>query len=569
MARSRARRPVAMRSFIGILGRDGSPPDRGTLENLATRIALPGSPRPEIAIDGRCGVAGVSRSGGSSAIAREESVWAVADAIDASDVVLRAWRTWGADCVTHLNGEFAFAIWDAPSEQLFCARDRFGVRPFFYAETGRTFVFSDCLEAVIAHAEVPVDELDDAAVADYLVTGVYEEAQATIFRHVRRLPPAHVLTIDRNGARLRRYWDVPGVAAAARTKTSDAPSRLESALRVAIADRVRFPSAVAFMSGGLDSPTLAVLAREQGTDVVAITSAYRNGHDIEEVFAIEAAESIGIPHRTFVLDAYTPLQVTELGLWTADPGALLTLPASRAVHSLAAQHAPVALHGHPADAVLAFDPAPYLRSLLSDPAALIGALVQYTRVKRRLPYFFIRELAGLRRRIRPEPPPDWLRLPMKIRHLDLDQPLAVRALRSADWSSYFEWAHPLVTGAPIELTYPWADPRVIEAALALEPIPWLIDKHVLREVLRGRVSEGIRRRPKTMFRGTPFVSAPQWPWPEIESAARFIDPERYRAACRAAPSPAGERLRAAALEYWLRELPNRVGKLRSAGSERA
>jgi asparagine synthetase B (glutamine-hydrolysing) len=308
------------------------------------------------------------------------------------------------------------------------------------------------------------------------------------------------------------------------------------------------------MSGGLDSTTLAALAREVAPHVnlLAITSVYRSRiDDVEERYAVEAARSIGIEQRSFVLDDYHPLQSLDEGLWTADPGALLTAAMSRDVHAEAVRHAPIAMHGHPADALFAVDLKAHLKSLGT--LQLVAALIRYTLARRRLPYFFFRrQRAGAGE----APRPRWL----LARGYE---ERAVHPLGSAAWSSYFEWAHPAVTGSPIELVYPWFDERVVEAALALEPVPWLVDKYVVRRLLRGRVSETIRTRRKTYLRGDPWrVTLPVQRSLEIEAAVRFIDPVRFREALRGDRTLSDRALRAVAFEYWLRELPRRVERLR-------
>jgi asparagine synthase (glutamine-hydrolysing) len=433
-------------------------------------------------------------------------------------------------------------------------RDRFGIRPFYYARIDGGVVWSESLEAVLAHPGVDATQLDEAAVADYLIHEVCLDASSTVYAHVRRLPPAHVLRMRGGELAVERYWSFP-----APTRSSDAPARLEAALRASIRDCLTAPSAVVFMSGGLDSTTLATLAREVAPEVklLAATSVYRTRiPDVEERYAIEAARSLGIDIRLFPLDGYDPLQALDDGTWTADPGALLSAPMSRDIHAAAAKHAPVAMHGHPADAVLEPALAPYLRGLGF--FERIAALVRYTLVKRRPPYFFFRDLLGWpRRRVLPAPLPNWLRARPRPRG-EKTSPL-----ESPIWSNYFEWAHPSVTHAPIELVYPWFDVRVVEAALAMPPIPWLVDKHVLRELLRGRISETIRRRKKTFVSGDPWSVALPLSRPlEIEAAARYVDPGRFVAALRDAPALSNMALRAVALEYWLRELPSRVRALR-------
>jgi hypothetical protein len=259
-------------------------------------------------------------------------------------------------------------------------------------------------------------------------------------------------------------------------------------------------------------------------------------HD-EESYAAEAARSIGIAHRTFALDAYHPLHALDAGLWTSDPGALLTASMTRDIYAASAGHGPVALHGHPADGVLYSDLTGHLDDLPL--ARRVTALLRYTFHRRRPPYFYFRR---------------------KRQHAGgHGHPLA-----SPMWSSYFEWAHPLLTRAPIEVTYPWCDARVIEAALALDPIPWLVDKRVLRELLRGRVSERVRLRPKT------FLNADPWRTPlpsderlTIAAASRYVDRDAFLAQCRADGFLADRTLRTVAFEHWLRELPNALARLRA------
>jgi asparagine synthase (glutamine-hydrolysing) len=444
---------------------------------------------------------------------------------------------------------------DGLTDAVIGRRDPFGARPFYYARVDGGVVWSESLEDVLAHPEVDAAQLDEGAVADYLTHGVCFDAASTIYAHVRRLPPAHELRMRGGALSVERYWSLP-----APVRTRDAPAKLEAALRASIRDCLTAPSAVVFMSGGLDSTTLAALAREVAPEVelLAATSVYRSRiRDEEERYAIEAAHSMGIGIRCFPLDDYDPLQALDEGLWTADPGALLSAPMSRDIHAAVAHHAPVAMHGHPADALLEPALTPYLRGLGF--FERIAALVRYTLVKRRPPYFFLRELLGRRTRHRaPVPLPDWLRARPRRRQ-------ETSALESAAWANYFEWAHPSVTRAPIDVVYPWLDVRVVEAALGMPAIPWLIDKHVLRELLRGRISETIRTRQKTFVGSDPWtVALPVRRSLEIEAAARYIDPDRFAAAVRGATVLSNMALRAVALEYWLRELPGRVRVLRGA-----
>jgi asparagine synthase (glutamine-hydrolysing) len=490
-----------MRSFVAMLQIDGARPDASLLHHLGTIISLDGAFAPALEIDAHCGIARIG---------------------DAPQLPLP-------------QTEFSFAIWDAQRRELFGARDRFGARPFYYARTPRAIVCSDSLEAVIAHPDVRVDALDERAVADYLASGVLMDPEATIYANVRRLAPAHTVRCDPDGRiTLDRYWTLP---ARAPRRRRDAAEQLEAALKSAIADRVNAPSAMVFMSGGLDSPLLAALTREvrPNTRLLAGTSVYRMRiADVEEPFADEAARSIGIPIEKFVLDEYPPLQALDEDVWTAEPGPMLTAPMTREIYRAAAKHAPIALHGHPADAVFSIDLTSYLRALPW--RERVSELLRYTVARRRPPYFYFR--------------------PRRPSH-DAD------ALASPIWSSYFEWAHPQSTRAPIDLVYPWCDARVIEAARALEPIPWLVDKQIARELLRGRLSERVRTRRKAWLGGDP------WRAPivdekvlDIEAASAFVDPLQFRKAALADGFLSDRTLRTVVFESWLRKLPRAVARLR-------
>ncbi|HEV7920550.1 MAG TPA: asparagine synthase-related protein, partial [Thermoanaerobaculia bacterium] len=264
------------------------------------------------------------------------------------------------------------------------------------------------------------------------------------------------------------------------------------------------------------------LAREvrPQTKLLASTTVYRSRiPDVEEPFAVEAARSLGIPIDLFPLDDYPPLGALEEGLRTPDPGPLLSAQMTRNLYARVAQHAPVAMHGHPADAILHADIQAYLRGL--PPIRRLGALLQAAWIRRR---------------------PSYLRR---------GEPESAHPLLSPMWSSYFEWTHSSRTGVPLEVVYPWCDVRVVEAAMALEPIPQLVEKQVVRGMLRGRVSDTIRRRRKSFLQGNPWTAPLPPLGVEITEAARYVDAKRFRDQCRAAGYLDDAALRVLALDYWL------------------
>ena len=103
-----------------------------------------------------------------------------------AELILLAYRAWGDDCVRHLLGDFAFAIWDGPRQRLFCARDHFGVKPFYYARAGNCVVFSNTLSCVREHPAVS-DEPNDLTIADFLLFGINQDETTTAYAGIRRL----------------------------------------------------------------------------------------------------------------------------------------------------------------------------------------------------------------------------------------------------------------------------------------------------------------------------------------------------------------------------------------------
>jgi asparagine synthase (glutamine-hydrolysing) len=177
-----------------------------------------------------------------------------------SALILSAYRKWGQDCPAHLLGDFAFAIWDARQQSLFCARDPMGIRPFYYHLAPRLFVFASDVRGVIAHPAVPQD-LDQHSLALHLMDISFVHKERTFFDAVKKLPPAHTLTVRSDGALFQRYWH-PADCPPIRMKGLDAYAEaLRELLQQAVACRLRTPYPVgAHLSGGLDSSTIAVLA---------------------------------------------------------------------------------------------------------------------------------------------------------------------------------------------------------------------------------------------------------------------------------------------------------------------
>src|ERR687885_1885865 len=122
-----------------------------------------------------------------------------------TEVIVAAYEEWGDSCVERFNGMWAFALWDGRRRRLFCSRDRFGVKPFYYRLDGERLAFASEPRAFRADPETRL-EPNPHAVREYLEQAYLDHTEETFFAGIRKLPPAHSLVFDEDGLRLERYW---------------------------------------------------------------------------------------------------------------------------------------------------------------------------------------------------------------------------------------------------------------------------------------------------------------------------------------------------------------------------
>jgi asparagine synthase (glutamine-hydrolysing) len=185
-----------------------------------------------------------------------------------TEVVLKAYREWGEDCVTHFEGMFAFAIWERDSGKTFLARDRLGIKPLYFSLDERRLRFASSLPALVAGGDINTD-IDPRALNFYLSFHAVVPPGDTIIRGVRKMAPATTMTIEADGAiRERRYWQLSfdRNEADENTPFEDWRDGLLDELRHAV--RKRQLAAVdvgVLLSGGIDSSLLVALMAESGT----------------------------------------------------------------------------------------------------------------------------------------------------------------------------------------------------------------------------------------------------------------------------------------------------------------
>ncbi|BBL35894.1 asparagine synthetase [glutamine-hydrolyzing] 1 [Nitrosomonas stercoris] len=177
-----------------------------------------------------------------------------------TEVIVHAWEEWGEQCVTHFNGMFAFAIWDRNQQVLFLARDRLGIKPFYYTWLNNgLFLFASELKALLVHPDFD-RTLDHQAIEDYFAYG-YVPDPKTIFKNTFKLNPGHTLMLrqDQSIASSREYWDIPFQPHDALNE-QEAAEELVTRLRSAVDKRLMSEVPLgAFLSGGVDSSAIVAL----------------------------------------------------------------------------------------------------------------------------------------------------------------------------------------------------------------------------------------------------------------------------------------------------------------------
>ena len=608
-----------MSGIAGVVSRTGAPADAALLGRMSAFLAArapdgggervlgvaglaharlaTGDPHPEppqpLSLDGRHWIVADARVDARAELlgrlraAGEDA----AAAAPSAELILRAYRAWGDACVERLVGDYAFAVWDAPARRLLCARSPFGLKPLLYAEAGDDFVFASAPECVRLHPGVP-GGMDEGWVADFLVHGFPFDEDATLWRGVRALAPAHLLVVEGGRTATRRFWEPPRDGELRLRGPREYAERFVEVLRDAVRDRLPNGDASIFLSGGRDSPTIAALAREvvagggRDTRLHALTAYCETLYpDPEPAFARVVGEALGIPIRFHAVDGYRAFERWE------DPRLRRPQPVAEPLLALVddelremAACSRVLLMGMAGDAVLRESRSRLTRLVREGRAArALGEAAVYAWHHRRLPRPGVRTWLRGAPEWSPAAIPPWISpglagrvgLAERVRAQGAPpnpphplRPEAHAQLASPFWPYLFGLYDPWTTGVPLEVRQPFADTRVVSLLLSIPPAQWYNDKGPIRIGMRGRLPESILRRPKTPAGGDVLATrreahGPGWiggrtVGSEVEP---FVDAARLsRAVGGASAEEPGELwvdLRPLALSLWLRGEPGK------------
>ena len=415
-----------------------------------------------------------------------------------AELILLSYQKWGEDCVKHLLGDFAFAIWDADVKRLFCARDHFGVKPFFFAHVDDSFIFSNSLNAVRLEASVS-DTLNEVAVGDYLLFGLNQHPSSTIFRDIQRVPAAHTLTFSNNSITTRRYWTLEIPNPIRFRDDRDYVERFDELLTTAVADRLRTDRVAISMSGGLDSTSLAAIACDLlDRKVHAVSNVYDALiPDDERRYSTHAADHIGIPITHISADRFTLFEQRE-SLDLQQPEPFLMSPLSGQFNELlrtCANHGRIMLTGYDGDA---FMHEPARRSLASSARGQIRRVFGRSNRENFFPEWIDESFAkrtNLRERAQSE----------TVTGNNKQRPAAFSFFNSKVWTPLFEGYDRASTRLDLEVRHPLIDVRLVEYLLAIPTQPWCVNKHILRMAMKDRLPAEVINRQKTPLAGDPAL----------------------------------------------------------------
>jgi asparagine synthase (glutamine-hydrolysing) len=269
-----------------------------------------------------------------------------------TEVIVHLYEEWGPDCVQHLRGMFAFAVWDSRRRMLTLARDRVGIKPLYYAQVAGGLMFASELKALLTQPEIDRG-LCPRAVAEYF-RHLCVPGDVAIFTGVRKLLPGHVLTFRHGEVRLNRYWRLAPDPDETRTD-AEWLGQLRERLRDAVESHLIADVPVgAFLSGGLDSGALvALMARASPVPVRTFTVGFATGADRfdEREPARAVAERYGTAHQEYVLETDVEAVFPQIVRAFDEPFADSSAIPNWLVCQETARHVKVALSGLGGDEV--------------------------------------------------------------------------------------------------------------------------------------------------------------------------------------------------------------------------
>jgi asparagine synthase (glutamine-hydrolysing) len=272
-----------------------------------------------------------------------------------TETIVHLYEEYGSDCVRHLRGMFAFAIWDTRQEKLFCGRDRLGIKPFYYTLDSQRFLFGSEIKVILAHPGLR-PEFYRASLPEYLAFG-YLSGEQTFYQNIRKLMPGHTLELDQEGnLSILPYWDLPVPHEEAPRPESYYVQEYRDQLEQAVDSHLMSDVPLgAFLSGGVDSSAVAALMTKIRREPIETFSVGYAEHSYSELpYARQVAEHIRSVHREVLVTRKDFFDTLPGLIWHEDEP--IVWPSSIPLYfvaRLARDHVKVVLTGEGSDETLA------------------------------------------------------------------------------------------------------------------------------------------------------------------------------------------------------------------------
>ena len=273
-----------------------------------------------------------------------------------TETIVHAFEEYGTSCVEKFRGMFAFAIWDANQQTLFCARDRLGIKPLYYYVSDKLFAFASEIKALLKLPEIPT-QFEDTLLPEYLTFG-YVSSDKTLFKGIRKLMPGHTLTVNAGTGTVQvtRYWDVPESSAVSGRSDEawirECRERLEQTVQMRLMSDVPLGM---FLSGGVDSSAIAALMKRMRTEPVkTFAVGYEEAAYSELSYARQVSKAIGTDHHEIVIGPDDFFNALPRLIWHEDEP--ISWPSSVSLYfvsHLASQQVKVVLTGEGSDELFA------------------------------------------------------------------------------------------------------------------------------------------------------------------------------------------------------------------------
>ena len=498
-----------------------------------------------------------------------------------SELILHAYRKWGENCLDHLLGDFAFAIWDSRVEKLFCARDRFGMRQLYYVRYKNSFIICNSINTLLQHPNIS-RKFNDKTIAGFLLFGDpnWLDPSLTGFEEITALKPSHSLIVKNGACFFKKYWDIPSDIPLLRyKKEQDYVEHFQEVFQTAVEDRIRTSSIVIFLSGGMDSSTIAATAaklrKKKPFEIQAVTVGYEQLiTDDEHYYADLVAKQLNIPIRFINGDKFPMIKSK---LITSSPVQPISPDFWFEIRKESLKYSRVTLAGFAGDNLLAYSSDKENLKEMNSLHRILETGKAYYRYGY-MPYLKFHIKKKIKEIIRPirgkqiSRYPSWI-APEFEKNMNLKElwnqkepayhmrhPTAYHTLLSANWST-----EDMLCNNPLplpEVRDPFLDSRLIELLFSFPSLPWFYKKHILRTSMKTILPSTILKRPKSLIGNLSYayLEQPQNNWIDtfspIQELSTYIDINKIPSFAGGADNPniSDINLRAVYLNEWMKNM---------------